>query len=325
MLVAGEFKNAVTMIYWNKGLFLRSQRLALDVTRRQPCGFISHAHADHIGPHELALCTPATARLYRHRCGDQRAVRELPYSVPFDMAGSRLTTYPAGHILGSAMLLVDDGTERLLYTGDFKLGPSATAEPAVLPRADTLVLECTYGDPKYRLPPRDEVIQQFLSHVRNCLRSGRTPIVHAYVLGKAQEITKILTNHGIRVQQHPMIHDISQIYQALGCDLGDVVRYRGAVESNCVIIAPPRRQKAAPIEGADRPFRIALSGWAMQSSCRYRMGVDVALPLSDHADHADLWQAVSQVQPQKVLCTHGKPLFVELLRKQGVDAEFLGP
>ena len=84
------------MFHWDQGLFLTAAGLAVDVRRRQPRGFISHAHADHMANHELAFCTPETARLYRHRCGDRRRVQELPYRQPLEFGPLKLTTLPAG-------------------------------------------------------------------------------------------------------------------------------------------------------------------------------------------------------------------------------------
>src|SRR5512140_2692887 len=147
------------MFHWDNGLKLTKADLAIDVRRRQPRAFISHAHSDHIARHEYALCTPETAALYQHRLGP-RPTLPLPYRTPIEWGGLRLTTFPAGHCLGSAMLLAEDGDESLLYTGDFKLGESATAERAELPHADILVIESTYGQPAYRLPPRAAAIEQ---------------------------------------------------------------------------------------------------------------------------------------------------------------------
>src|SRR5262245_66536502 len=115
-----------------------------------------------MGRHEMALCTPATAALYQHRLG-RRPVLEMPYREPLEWGGLRLTTYPAGHCLGSAMLLAEDGEKRLLYTGDFKLGESATAVRAQLPEADVLVIESTYGHPLYRHPPRAVALDQLFT------------------------------------------------------------------------------------------------------------------------------------------------------------------
>ena len=93
------------LFHWENGLKLTTADLAIDVRRRQPRAFISHAHSDHMARHEFALCTPQTAALYQLRLGPRRTL-EMPYRQTIDWGGLRLTTYPAGHCLGSAMLLV---------------------------------------------------------------------------------------------------------------------------------------------------------------------------------------------------------------------------
>ncbi|HMC11185.1 MAG TPA: MBL fold metallo-hydrolase, partial [Pirellulaceae bacterium] len=228
------------MFHFDRGLRITSIDLAVDVCRRQPRGFISHAHTDHMARHELAYCTPATSELYQHRYGP-RATHAMPFGQPLVWGDCTLTTHPAGHVFGSAMLAVANGDGTILYTGDFKLRPSATAEPAAPPRADVLIMESTYGDPLYRLPPRDETIAQLVATVTRVLEAGRTPVVHAYVLGKAQEVTRILTLAGIRVVQHPLVHAISLIYHRCGCDLGTLELCDGEPPSDAAIIAPPRR------------------------------------------------------------------------------------
>src|SRR5687768_4187516 len=225
------------MFHFDGGMKFTRIDLAVDVRRRQPRGFISHAHTDHMGRHELAYCTPATAALYQKRYGE-RATRLMPFGEPLDWDGLTLTTLPAGHVLGSAMLHVAGPQGTLLYTGDFKLRPSATAEAASPPRVDVLVMESTYGDPRYRLPPRDEVIGQLIAIVSRVLEAGRTPVIHAYVLGKAQEVTRILTSAGLRVVQHPLVHEISLIYQACGCELGVLERCEGSPPPDAVVVAP---------------------------------------------------------------------------------------
>jgi Cft2 family RNA processing exonuclease len=117
-----QSETGASMFHYDAGLFLTRAQLAIDVRRRQPRCFVSHAHADHIARHELALATPVTARLYRHRLGARHRVIEMPFRKPIDFGNVRLTAYPAGHCFGSAMLLAEDGEQSLLYTGDFKLG-----------------------------------------------------------------------------------------------------------------------------------------------------------------------------------------------------------
>jgi hypothetical protein len=308
------------VFHWDGGLKLTKADLAVDFRRRQPRAFISHAHTDHIARHEYALCTPETAALYHFRLG-RRPTLEVPYREPVEWGGLRLTTYPAGHCLGSAMLLAEDGRQSLLYTGDFKLAESATAQRAELPQAEILVVESTYGHPDYRLPPRDEAIGQLCDEVRRTLEAGAVPVVEAYVLGKAQEVTRLLTDAGFPVLQHKRVYQVSRVYESLGVDLGEYGLLRGSAAPGCVLIVPPRTPR---FETIAREVRFAVTGWAVDRGAKYRFRVDHAIPLSDHADYEDLLEAIGRVAPQKVYCTHGPDSFVDRVRDAGFDAHPLG-
>jgi len=281
---------------------------------------MSHAHADHIARHELGYCTPETAALFHHRRGAHHRIKTLPYRQTVECGSLRLTTYPAGHCLGSAMLLAESDQLSLLYTGDFKLGPSVTSEPAELPHADILVMESTFGRPKYRLPPREETIAELIELVRSILKEGRTPVIHAYALGKAQEVTKLLTNAQLPVQQHPMTFAVSEIYRQCGMNLGAVREFKGRWEPGHVIVTLPRGMKDFRLAGIEAPVSIAVTGWAMDSSTKYRQQVDHALPLSDHADFDQLLETAERVGADSIYCTHGPREFVEHLRAEGFNA-----
>lgn len=317
---AGRRSLATIVFHWDAGLKLTKADLAIDFRRRQPRAFISHAHADHIARHEYALCTPETAALYRHRLGP-RPTLPMPYRTPIEWGGLRLTTFPAGHCLGSAMLLAEDGSQSLLYTGDFKLGESATAGRAELPHADVLVIESTYGHPDYRLPPRAEAIEQLLAIVRQTLADGATPVVEAYVLGKGQEVTRLLTDAGVPVLQHRDVFAVSQVYEACGVGLGQCERFHGQAEPGWAVVVPPGTSR---LEKLGRQVHIAVTGWAVDQRAKYRLRVDHAVPLSDHADYDELFEAVARVEPRVVYCTHGPESFVDRLRDAGHDAHPLG-
>jgi len=311
------------VFYFDRGLKLLKTGLAIDVRHRQASAFISHAHADHMARHELALCTPETARLYEHRLGRRRTKR-MAYRRRLEWGDLRLTTFPAGHCLGSAMLLVEDGEQRLLYTGDFKLGPSLTAEEAQFPQADTLIMESTFGDPRYRFAAREVVIAQLLELVADAFDREQTPVIHAYVLGKAQEVTKILTGAGIPVLQHPDVFAVSEVYRRCGVDLGDYRLYPGHPTAGHAVVAPPRTMRTFRLPNLKRVVSFAVTGWAADRGAATRLGVDHALPLSDHADFDQLLQAAKLVEPREVFCTHGPPGFVEHLHAAGFRARYLG-
>jgi len=312
------------MFIWDNGLRLVKGDVAIDFTRRQPCGFVSHAHSDHLARHEMILCTPETAALSDYRLkgkGRKPTFKEMPYFQPISWGGLQLTTYPAGHILGSAMLhVLDEETgESLLYTGDFKLGPSATSREVVPVYADVLIMESTFGTPQHRLPPREETIQEFLHEIRRTLQQGQTPIIYSYTLGKSQEITKILTDAGILVRQHTLIHKISRIYESCGVDLGDVVEWKEQVAgSDRVLFVPPHIKG---FETETEPVTFIVTGWAIEKGAKYQYGVDHAFPISDHADYDDLIRMVELVAPKIIYCTHGPDSFVGRLHDLGFNAK----
>jgi Cft2 family RNA processing exonuclease len=310
------------MFHYDDGLRITSIDLGVDVRRRQARGFISHAHADHMARHELAFCTPATAALYQRRYG-VRPTRAMPFGEPLQLGELTLTALPAGHVLGSAMLHVRGPEGTVLYTGDFRLRASATAQRCELPRADVLIMESTYGDPKHRFPPREEAIGQLLAVVRTVLAADRTPVVHAYVLGKAQEVTRILSSAGLRVVQHPLVLAISEVYRQLGCDLGPLEVCGESVPPDAVVVAPPRIRGAEMLSRLRRPVSIAVTGWAVDPAWRWRQGADYAIPLSDHADFDELVECVERVDPAAVYCTHGPRAFASLLRQRGHNAWLL--
>ncbi len=307
------------MFHFDRGLKLTKADLAVDFRRRQPRAFVSHAHVDHMARHEFALCTPATGALYQLRFGP-RPTRDMSYREPLEWGGLRLTTYPAGHCLGSAMLLAEDGEQSLLYTGDFKLGESATAERAELPQADILVIESTYGNPFYRHPPRAQVLEELYRLVREAIDRGATPVVEAYILGKSQEVTRLLTLAGFSVLQHPKIYEVSQVYRACGVDLGDCHLYPGRPLPGHVVVVPPRFHRHSRLSGLKKTVTFAVTGWAMHERTRFRLGVDHAVPLSDHADYDELFEAVERVNPRVIYCTHGPVSFVDCLCKAGFNA-----
>jgi Cft2 family RNA processing exonuclease len=223
------------------------------------------------------------------------------------------------------MLLAEDGDRSLLYTGDFKLGESATAQRAEMPQADVLVIESTYGNPCYRHPPRAQVIEQLFALVQQAIDQGRTPVIEAYVLGKSQEVTRLLTAAGFPVLQHAKVFEIRQVYRRCGVELGDCQLYPGQPLPGHVVVVPPKFHRAGRLPGLKRTTTFAVTGWAVHDRTRSRLDVDHAVPLSDHADYDELLEAVERVDPKRIYCTHGPLSFVDCLRAAGHNAFPLEP
>ena len=293
--------------------------------------FVSHAHSDHTGSHREVILSEGTGRLMQARVGGKRVEHILPFLEPrrFEGPGEpfQITLLPAGHILGSAMSLIECSGQSLLYTGDFKLKPGLSAEacnPSRAFRCDILVMETTFGRPQYRFPPASEVLREIVRFCEEALRDDEVPVLLCYSLGKSQELLAGLADSGLPVMLHSAAHEMTKIYEQLGqffppYEVFDPVSSRGKV-----LICPPNALKtfADKLPGLTRTA--VVSGWAMDTSCRYRHRVDAAFALSDHADFPDLIEFARRVQPKRVYTLHGHAAdFAQTLRELGFDAQAL--
>lgn len=208
-----------------------------------------------------------------------------------------MTLLPTGHIVASAMAFLETPETSLLYTGDFKLRRGLSAEPCQPRRADILIMETTFGRSHYRLPSADVVFGNINEFCRAGLSNDETVVLLAYSLGKSQELLCGLAEAGLPLMLHERVYKLTRIYEEFGqvfpaYERLDVSRARGRV-----LVGPPGFVSSSALREAV-PIRTAVvTGWAVDSSCRFRCQTDAAFPLSDHADFPDLLEMVKQVAP----------------------------
>jgi len=308
------------MFVYQGGIRIFGTPLWLDAKSRVDLSFISHAHTDHIRGHRQILASEKTIRLFQHRLRSVEAI-SLKFDHPIEVGPARVEIFPSGHILGASQIRVEKDDQSLVYTGDFKLRPSLTAEPIVVKKADILIMETTFGHPRYRFPDPREVIGRMVEFVDSCLKRGFVPIILAYSLGKGQEVMKILGELGYRLSVHPSIADLARIYEQFGVAFRNWQRYEGGDLEGRVLVVPPRFGRSPQVEAIPRKKKLILTGWAVDPDARRRYGVDLALPLSDHADFDELIQYVRMVAPRKVYTTHGFEEFCYFLHRLGFRAE----
>ena len=311
-------------VEYREGLYLPDLDLWLDADGPRDRCVISHAHSDHIAEHRAIVATPETARIFHHRRG-AAAVEPLRYGERRDFGRYALTMIPAGHCLGSAMILVEADGERLVYTGDFKLRPNVVAETAEIVPCDTLVMESTFGDPLYRFPPDVAIVDRLYAAVDRAFSDDRVPIMLAYALGKSQEALELLLRRGYRVTLHGSVWNVTEIYRELGVEFsGTYEKYDREHLKNRVLIAPPGCRKQPMVQNIERRYVVMLTGWAMSKSAPYMYkDVDLVLPLSDHADFDDLVRITKESGAQRIITMHGAPNFAAHLRDLGLNAEHL--
>ena len=306
------------------GIYLPEADLWLDPHGRQGRAFISHAHADHFSRPDEVICSPETAHLLQRRFGLKPETFEvIPFGETRRMAGFELTLHPAGHVVGSAMLHIrrmkDDQT--LLFTGDFKTEATRTCPAAMAVRADSLIVETTYGRPEYVLPSRAEVESSILRFIEAAFDTGEVPVLCAYSLGKAQELSALLGEHGIAFQAHPSVLEMNDACRELGIDLPHAERIASPIPDRHAVICPPNAVRSTLIRRLKRKVTAMVSGWGIHPHARYRYQVEEVFPLSDHADYRQLLDFVAAVDPRHVHTIHGSTReFAATLRAAGREA-----
>lgn len=258
----------------------------------------------------------------RVRVPGQRVEHILPFGETRELRGGRATLIPAGHIFGSAQLHFESAEGSLLYTGDFKLRRSLSAEPCEWRHAQTLIMETTFGLPKYRFPPTSETLARMVAFCRDALHDGAVPVLLGYSLGKSQEILCALIEAELTPMLHGSVWAMSEIYRELDPTFPTgYVRYaQGQVEGK-VLVCPPSAARSTMVRRIKHRRLAMLTGWAMDPGAIYRYQCDAIFPLSDHADYDDLIRYVDLVKPERVLTLHGfAAAFASDLRERGIEA-----
>ncbi len=300
------------LIINENGLYCRAGDFYLDPKHASNHAVISHAHGDHacMG-NENVYCTAATAAIMKHRYHKNPGKNFLIYnwSVPFLINGVKISFHSAGHIIGSAQVLMEFNGVRYLYTGDYKLQDDATCEKIEFVKADVLITETTFADPSVQHPAaRDEI--------RKLNEFNHNVLLGAYSLGKAQRIINLITEHCPQrsVLVHHSILPLNKIYESFGFKTGNYELYTRKLmkqpDQNFVYIVPPLTFNS--YIRAKNVVRAFASGWK-----RLQVHNDLQLLISDHVDWNDILLMLKQVQPKEVWTLHGNGRYlIEYFRNQ---------
>lgn len=310
------------------GLFLPELGVALDGYHPDAeFVFVSHAHADHMPRNKAAKAYAAAPTLsFMERRGFRGEGNSLEFGKWVEGDRFRARLYPAGHILGSAMIYLESDAGSLLYTGDYRTPPSPATEGFDAPAsADILITEATFGLPIYKWKSHDELAAEIRSFAAESLDEGYTPIFLAYNLGKAQEIMHLLAplNHPVMI--HGAGYKLCDVYEEYGISLGNYSVYERDSCEGKILIAP----SSAPGNGFASNLsktRIAYcSGWASNESRRTQLTADKLIPLSDHLDFFELIRFCENLKPGRVLVTHtpNPDVVKHYLDERNIDCGFL--
>ncbi len=293
----------------------------IDPSGPVPRAVITHGHSDHARPgHDAVLATADTLAIMRLRLGTLGQTQALAYGVPLRVKDVTVTLVPAGHILGSAQVVIDYNGQRAVISGDYKRHADPTCEPFELVPCDLFVTEATFGLPVYRHEPDTAEVQKLLASLRDF--PERTHQIGVYGLGKCQRLIKLIRKAGYDrpIWLHGALRSMTDYYVSRGIDLGEVPNVADAPGTLAgeIVLSPPSalgdrwsRRFADPLAGF-------ASGWMRIRGRVRQRGVELPLIISDHCDWPELLKTVTETGAREVWVTHGREeaLVHELSKRQ---------
>lgn len=310
----------------DSGLYCAAGDFYVDPWRRVERAVITHAHADHARSGcGRYLCAAPGKPVLRTRMGGNAVIDTLRYGDATSINGVTLSLHPAGHVLGSAQVRVEHRGETWVVTGDYKLAADPTCAPFEPVRCDVFVTESTFGLPVYRWPDPRSVAAEIDAWWRANRDAGRTSVILAYALGKAQRIAAMVDPEIGPIVAHGAVMKLVEAYRASGVRLPSIDRVppraRRVGGGRALVIAPPSVLGTPWLKLFGESEVAVASGWMMVRGVRRRRSVERGFVLSDHADFPGLLAAIEASRAGRVLVTHGfADVLARFLRERGLDA-----
>ncbi len=288
---------------------------------------ITHAHADHArSGHDHVLATAETIGIMKIRYGENAAKtwQEVKFGETLTIDGVKVTYYPAGHVLGSAQILLEWGKCRIVVSGDYKRYPDNTCASFTPIPCDIFVTEATFGLPIFQHPDPQDEVKKLLTNME--IFPDRSHLIAAYPLGKSQRVIKLLRDVGYDkpIYLHGAMVTTCQYYQDNGVDLGDLRKATGLAKDElkgAIVVAPPAALKETWSRRMNDPVLAMASGWMTVKQRVRQRGIELPLVISDHADWNELTTTIKDTGASEVWVTHGREdALVYWCQMQGLKA-----
>jgi len=272
---------------------------------------ITHGHSDHArSGHGAVLATPETLAIMAARYGEAFAAgtEAVPYGAKITRNDVSVTLVPAGHVLGSAQVVLNWKGITAVVSGDYKRRSDPTCLAFEPVACHLFVSEATFGLPVFHFPPAQDEAAKLIKSV--ALFPGRTHLVGAYALGKAQRLIALLRQAGYDkpLYMHGAMDSMNALYQAHGVALGALLPATDAARNALpgeIVIAPPSAIADKWARRFADPIPAFASGWMMVRARARQRHVELPLVVSDHADWDELTLTVQELKPEEFWITHG--------------------
>lgn len=314
----------------DRGLYCEPGDFFVDPSRAVERAVITHGHSDHArSGHGAVLATSETIAIMKERMGRACAGSFQPLGLGTDLGvrGVNVRLKPAGHILGSAQVVLDWNGQRAVVSGDYKRSPDPTCAPFEVVPCDVFVTEATFALPVFHHEPAEREAARLLDSLR--ANPERTHLLGVYSLGKCQRMIKLLRLAGYdeAIYVHGALAGVTALYENLGVALGPIRPVAETAKSDragALVLCPPSALADRWSRRFADPLTAFASGWMRVKGRVRQRGVELPLIVSDHADWGELIDTIVETGAEDVWVTHGRDdALVYQLDKMGRKARAL--
>ncbi len=313
------------LTFTDRGIFCPAGDFHIDPWRPVERALITHGHSDHARPgHGAYLATEGSAPVIRYRLGDIR-LKTIRYGETRRIGSVAVSFHPAGHVPGSAQIRVERDGEVWVVSGDYKVAEDGLSEPFEPVACHSFISECTFGLPVFRWKPQAELAAQLNRWWAANAAEGRTSIMGAYTLGKAQRLLVSADLSIGPILTHGAVEATTAVLRAQGLALPPTTHVAPGIDGKshpgALVIAPPSALGTPWATRFGPAAEAFASGWMALRGVRRRRGLAQGFVMSDHADWDGLNAAIRATGAERIFVTHGyTAIFRRWLEDQGFEA-----
>ena len=308
-----------------KGLYCSAGGFYIDPWKPVEKAVITHAHSDHARwGNRFYLSHHDSLPILQQRLGNNQ-YQSIGWNEPIYLNGVRLTLFPAGHIIGSSQIRVEYKGEIWVVSGDYKLENDGLSGPFEPVKCHNFITESTFGLPIYNWKPQQEIYTEIQNWIKQNQAAGKTSVLIAYSLGKAQRLLSPISEITDKIFVHGAVYNIHTALVQAGWKLPTVQKVNPGTSKEALkssVVIAPSSAEGSPWLRRFTPYAIGTcSGWMQVRGNARRKNVDAGFALSDHADWNGLLKACRETEAECIYATHGfQSVFTRYLNELGIHA-----